>query len=68
MCVVSRGCGGLDGGSDGGGGLQVSHVRRCRNISRVRGEYTDYIRSHHHPGVQFWVGSSRNWSVFLEGP
>ena len=26
-------------------------------------EYTDYTRSHHHPGAQFWVGSSRNWSV-----
>ena len=32
------------------------------------GEYTDYTRSHHHPGAQFWVGSSRNWSVFLERP
>ena len=25
-------------------------------------------RSYHHPGAQFWVGSSRNWSVFLERP
>ena len=32
------------------------------------GEYTDYTPSHHHPGAQFWVGSSRNWSVFLERP
>ena len=32
------------------------------------GEYTDYTRSHHHPGAQFLVGSSRNWSVFLERP
>ena len=32
------------------------------------GEYTDYTRSYHHPGAQFWVGSSRNWSVFLERP
>ena len=32
------------------------------------GEYSDYTRSYHHPGVQFWVGSSRNWSVFLERP
>ena len=31
-------------------------------------EYTDYTRSYHHPGAQFWVGSSRNWSVFLERP
>ena len=31
-------------------------------------EYTDYTRSHHHPGAQFLVGSSRNWSVFLERP
>ena len=23
------------------------------------GEYTDYTRSYHHPGSQFWVGSSR---------
>ena len=32
------------------------------------GEYTDYTPSHHHPGAQFWVGSSRNLSVFLERP
>ena len=32
------------------------------------GEYTDYTRSYHHPGSLFWVGSSRNWSVFLERP
>ena len=32
------------------------------------GEYTDYTRSHRHPGAQFWVGLSRNWSVFLERP
>ena len=32
------------------------------------GEYTDYTQSYHHPGAQFWVGSSRNWSVFLEKP
>ena len=32
------------------------------------GEYTDYTRSYHHPGAQFWVGSSRNWPVFLERP
>ena len=32
------------------------------------GGYTDYTRSYHHPGAQFWVGSSRNWSVFLERP
>ena len=29
---------------------------------------TDYTRSYCHPGVQFWVGWSRNWSVFLERP
>ena len=43
-----------------------SHVGRCRKISRVRGDYADYTRSHHHPGTQLGVGSSRNWSVFLE--
>ena len=32
------------------------------------GNTRDYIRSYHHPGAQFWVGSSRNWSVFLEWP
>ena len=32
------------------------------------GEYTDYTRSHHHPGAQFLVGSSQNWPVFLERP
>ena len=42
--------------------------RRFRSISRVCGEYTDCTRSYHHPGAQFWVGSSRNWSVFLERP
>ena len=31
-------------------------------------EYTDYTRSYHHPGAQYWVGSSRNWSVFLKRP
>ena len=45
---------------------RADYVGRCRSISRVYGEYTDYTRSHHHPGAQFWVGSSRNWSVFLE--
>ena len=34
-----------------------------------RGEDTGDIRSHCLPDEQFWVGSSRNWSVFLgEGP
>ena len=45
-----------------------SYVGRCRSISRVCGEYTDYTRSYHHPDAQFRVGSSRNWSVFLERP
>ena len=47
---------------------QVVYVGRCRSISRVCGEYIDYTKSHHHPGAQFWVGSSRNWSVFLQRP
>ena len=42
--------------------------RKCWSISRVCGEYTDYTRSYHHPGAQFWVGSSRNRSVFPERP
>ena len=46
----------------------MSHVGRCRSISRVRCGYTNYTRSHHHPGAQLWVGSSRNQSVFLERP
>ena len=41
------------------------HVGKCRSTSRVRGEGTDDTRSHHLPGAQFWIGSSRNWSVFL---
>ena len=45
-----------------------SHVGRYRSISRVCGEYTDYTRSYHHPGAQFWVGSNRNCSVFQERP
>ena len=27
--------------------------------------YTDDTRSHFHPCAQFWLGSFRNWSVFL---
>ena len=34
----------------------------------MRGEYIDHSRSHHHTGALLWVGSSRNWSVFLERP
>ena len=72
----SHGYGGLDGGRDGVGvwlacGTKPggwSYVGKCRCISRVCGEYTDYTRSYHHPGSQFWVGSSRNMSVFLERP
>ena len=41
-----------------------SHVGRCRSTSHVQGEDTDDTRSHHLPGVQLWVGSSLNWSVF----
>ena len=33
-------------------------VRRC----------TDDARSHHRPGAQLWVGSSRNWSILLRRP
>ena len=32
------------------------------------GNTPDYTRSYHHPGAQFWVGSSRNWSVFMKRP
>ena len=32
----------------------------CRSTSRVRGEDTDDTPSRDHPGVQLWVGSSRN--------
>ena len=45
-----------------------SHIGKCRSISRVRREYTDDARSHHLLGAKLWVGSSRNWSVFLERP
>ena len=38
------------------------------SVGKECGVYTDYTRSHHHPGAQFWVGSSRNWSVFLKRP
>ena len=30
--------------------------------------YTDDTRSYRHPGAQFCVRSSRNWSLFLERP
>ena len=32
------------------------------------GEYNGDTRSHHYPGAQLWVGSSRIWSVFLGRP
>ena len=40
-----------------------SHVGRYRSTSRVRGEDTDDTRSLRLLGTQFWVWSSRNWSV-----
>ena len=42
-----------------------SHVGRCRGTSRVRG---DTLMTPDHTTVQvcsYWVGSSRDWSVFL---
>ena len=39
--------------------------RGMLNTSWVRGEDT---RSHRLPGVQLWVGSSQNWSVFRGRP
>ena len=66
MCVVVMAMVGWMGAGTKPGGW--SYVGRCRSISRVCGEYTDYTRPYHHPGAQFRVGSSRNWSVFLERP
>ena len=54
-----------------GAGMELvlgKHAGQSRSISRVCVEYTDYTWSYHHPGAQFWVGSSRNWPVFLERP
>ena len=73
MCVVSYAFGGLGGGRDGGGG-SYAYGRKsrlliaCREMSEhfLSARYcTDGTRSHHHSGVELWVGSSRNWSVFL---
>ena len=76
MCVVSHGYGWF-----GGAGIEMvdsmyagqsqggwSHVGTCQSTSRVRREDTDDTRSHHRPGAQLWVGSSRNRLVFLERP
>ena len=38
--------------------------QRCRNTSKVRGEYTDDIRPYRLPGAQLLVVSCRNKSVF----
>ena len=66
MCVVSHRYGGL-----GGGGMKVVVVKRERQMRKIwshvfpsAGEDTDDSLSHHLPGAQLWVGSSRNWSVF----
>ena len=64
-----------------GAGMELvlgKHAGQSQVVGRMSGdagafpecvdEYTDYTRSYHHPCAQFWVGSSRNWSVFLERP
>ena len=76
MCVVSHGYGGMGGGRDGSCGWYAYRMRprrivACRempehflNVKR----YIDDSRSHRRPGAQHWLGSSRNWSVFLKRP
>ena len=54
---------GKHAGQSQGGWL---HVGTCQSAPIVRGEDTDDTRSHSRPRMQLWVGSSWNWSVFLE--
>ena len=76
MCVVSHGYGGLGRVRDGGGGWQACETKprrliACREMSErflSTWRYTDGTRLHRCPGVQLWLRSSRNWSVFLERP
>ena len=42
-----------------------THAKGCRSTSIVRDEDTDDTRSNCIPVAQLWVGSNRNWSVFL---
>ena len=52
----------------GQGQEDLSYFGRCTSTSQVRGGDSDDARSHHLPGAQLWVGSSRNWSVFRGRP
>ena len=58
----------VDGMHAGQSQVGWSHDGRCCSTSRVLGEVTDDTRSHRCPGAQLWLGSSRNWSVFMERP
>ena len=76
MCVVSRGCGGLHGGMDGGGGWYACGRKpwglvACREMPAhflITKSYQDDTRSHRRLGAKLWIGLSLNWSVFLERP
>ena len=74
MGIVSHGSGGFGGGMDEEGGWYacgtnqrwlVEFREMSEHIPSAR-RYTDDTRSHRCPGAQLWVGSSPNWSVFLE--
>ena len=49
---------------DKAGGL-VACREKQEHFPSARG-YTDDARSYRLPGAQLYVGSSQNWSVFLE--
>ena len=74
MSVVSHGYGGfggvrievVDGMHAGRRQGAWSPVGRCRSISKLQGEDTGDTRSQGLPGAQLWLGSSRNWSFFLD--
>ena len=76
MCVVGHGYGELGGVRNGGGGYYACGTKTegcvaCREIkkhSQVLSVDTDDTQSHRLPGTRLWVGSSRNWSVFLGRP
>ena len=51
------------------------HAGQSQGVGRMSGDAvahpecetkTDDTRSHRRPGAQLWLGSKRNWSVFLE--
>ena len=71
MCAVSHGYGRL--GRVGMGVVYSMHAGQSQGVglmSRDAGALIECeeIKKHRRPCALLWVGSSRNWSVFLERP